>query len=93
MIVILRRSTKGVSDMAFIAAPRTILAAACAAYVLGVVSTVSADQIAQRGKALSSQEIQQQLQVLGFNSGPIGGRSANEPKQRFGRSKLGLASQ
>lgn len=59
--------------MAFIAAPRTILAAACAAYVLGVVSTVSADQIAQRGKALSSQEIQQQLQVLGFNSGPIGG--------------------
>lgn len=58
--------------MAFRALPRAILAAASAAFVLGVVSTGSADQIAQRGKALSPQEIQQQLQVLGFNSGPIG---------------------
>lgn len=58
--------------MAFRALPRFVLTAACAAYMLSIVSTGSADQIAQRGKMLSPQEIQQQLQVLGFNSGPIG---------------------
>lgn len=59
--------------MAFRASPRTVLAIVCAAVVLGIVSTGSADQIAQRGKALNPQDIQKQLQALGFNSGPIGG--------------------